>query len=474
MPVRFDADAENYSRTLTLGAQADFSVSIWVNIRTDRNTYSTPWSLAATTSNYSYIQTDTDGTSMAYWDHVIGSPTGSRALTIGTWYWWGISHNGANVTVKSRSATDTSFTTSTSSASGNITLTTLLIGESVFNTEWLNGSVAGFKFWLAALSAAELEAEFFTMVPQRSNSLRLWQPFVRPETADWSGNGNTLSGGSGTAVDNDGPPIPWGWGQATILLPPASTTVTGTLAGDLPAVTGSFSGGVEVSGTMAGTLPAVTGSLTGSVEVSGTMAGTLPTVTGAFTGSVEVSGTMAGTLPSVTGALTGSVEVSGALAGTLPGVTGSFAGSIEVSGSLSGILPAITGSALGEVRATGTLAGTLPLVTGSFTGTVVEPTVSGEFAIILPAVTGSFEGISGAVGISAVLNGPSVRIITLTGVTVERLITGASVERLYSGVAVVTIEITGPAVSVVTSDGPATERDITGPSTQRVITGVGV
>lgn len=49
---------------------------------------------------------------------------------------------------------------------------------------------------------------------------------------------------------------------------PASTDVTGTLAGTLPALTGSLTGVIpeDVTGTVTGTLPALTGSLTGTSD----------------------------------------------------------------------------------------------------------------------------------------------------------------------------------------------------------------
>jgi hypothetical protein len=45
--VRFSADGQDYTRTLSLGSLSQLSVAMWIKITTDRNDFSTFWSLGA-------------------------------------------------------------------------------------------------------------------------------------------------------------------------------------------------------------------------------------------------------------------------------------------------------------------------------------------------------------------------------------------------------------------------------------------
>ncbi|HEY1177712.1 MAG TPA: discoidin domain-containing protein [Phytomonospora sp.] len=104
--------------------------------------------------------------------------------------------------------------------------------------------------------------------------------------------------------------------------------VTGSVAGTLPALTGSASGAVATSttGTVAGTLPALTGSATGDSITTGASDGTLPALTGSVLADVAgvIGGVIAGTLPALGGSVSAEVTppVTGTVAGTLPSLTG--------------------------------------------------------------------------------------------------------------------------------------------------------
>jgi hypothetical protein len=144
-------------------------------------------------------------------------------------------------------------------------------------------------------------------MPQRTANLRAWYPLLKPDQNDASGNGQTLSGGTGATLD-DGPPISWSTGRHRIVIPTAATPVSGTLAGTLPAATASTSGTVTVSGTLAGVAPAAAASLSGNVDTNH-LAGVLPAATASMAGAVTVSGAMSATLPAVVGVLAGEVEI---------------------------------------------------------------------------------------------------------------------------------------------------------------------
>ncbi|MEV7011536.1 LamG-like jellyroll fold domain-containing protein [Streptosporangium sp. NPDC051022] len=243
MAVRFSASGQNYTRSLSLGSQTQWTVSCWVKITTDRNAYSTVWGLDdGSTLDYYILQTDADGTTILLLDDA-DNTFGSRALTVGTWYYVGVSVNGANGTMVSRAAGDTSFTVSTwTTAAASTSLQNFRLGDAIFTDEWLNGCLAAVKVWSGAtLTQAELEAEAWTYQPRRTAGLQAWYPLTRAETTDYSGNGRTLSGGSG-ATTEDGPGIAWRQGRRRIHRPlsvPAEATpglVTGSTSIPTPAV----------------------------------------------------------------------------------------------------------------------------------------------------------------------------------------------------------------------------------------------
>ncbi|MGW4641797.1 LamG-like jellyroll fold domain-containing protein [Sphaerisporangium sp. NPDC004334] len=228
MAVRFSSTGQEYTKTLTWGAITQYSVTCWVKISTDTNDIAGIWSLDDGNSSgfgNTYLRTDTDGTTLQFRDSNAGTVQGARAITVGTWYYVGISVNGANGTMLTRAAGDTSFTVSTwTNGSSSVTATNLRIGKPVYDNRQLNGCIAALKIWGATLSQSELEAEAFQYMPARATSapdeLRAWYPFVRAETTDYGGGGRTLSGGTG-ATTEDGPPIAWRLGRRKARIPVA-------------------------------------------------------------------------------------------------------------------------------------------------------------------------------------------------------------------------------------------------------------
>ncbi|MFB4265324.1 hypothetical protein [Nonomuraea sp. GTA35] len=337
MAVRFDADAEEYTRTVSLGSITAHSVACWLKISVDRNTISTAWTLDNTfASFYSMVSTNSDGTTIQHDNgsnvHAIGS------LTVGTWCYVGLAVNGANATAVMQRVGDAAPTVVTwSNNQTSVNATRLMIGESLFGTQWLNGCVAAFKFWTATLTQAELENEIWTYVPRRTTSLLAWYPFLTPGTVDYSGNAQTLTGGTGTTTE-DGPPILWSSSRARLYVPPLDV-VQANLDGILPGLAGTSDGTVEVAGTLPATLPGLTATTAGSVEASGNLDAALPALTAALDGETDLpAGELVVTLPALTATSTGDLTVSGQLAGTLPALTGAFTDSISGDFDFAAIL----------------------------------------------------------------------------------------------------------------------------------------
>jgi hypothetical protein len=200
--VRFDASNEFYTRTVTIGTVSAFTVCCWVKISTDRNNFSTVWCLDNnSTLNYQVLQTNTDGTTLMLFTDS-GSQRTVGALSVGTWYFVGVAVSGTGGTIKLRAEGAPSFTTiNITGGDSSTNITRLRLGESVFGGEWLNGCLASVKVWTAALSASELEAEYPAVDPVRTSNLFAFYRFTGPSTTDDSGNGQTLSGGSGASQE---------------------------------------------------------------------------------------------------------------------------------------------------------------------------------------------------------------------------------------------------------------------------------
>ena len=218
MAVRFSADGQDYTRASgTFPTMAGpWTVCCWAKITTDRNTYSTIWSLDdGSTANWEYLQTQSDGVTINV-DSQAGASIVGPAMTVGAWYFFATVKPSTGVNASTLYyAVETAATLS--SATGTLGETTacstLRIGESPWTSEWLNGCVAAFKLYTAALTAEEVAQERWFFTPQRTANLLAWHPFVSggavaEAQTDYSGNGNTLTGGTSSTTEA-GPSIAW-------------------------------------------------------------------------------------------------------------------------------------------------------------------------------------------------------------------------------------------------------------------------
>lgn len=131
-----------------------------------------------------------------------------------------------------------------------------------------------------------------------------------------------------------------------MLLKPA-TSIPGTIAAILPALTADTNGTVTVDGPIAATLPALAADVSGTVTVDGPIAATLPAFTAALDGAVAdgtISGSIAAILPALSAVLDGAVTVGGSIAVTLPALVTSLSGEVPSVGPITAVLPALTAS----------------------------------------------------------------------------------------------------------------------------------
>ena len=233
MAVRIDAATEYYSRDITGDTPdftAGFSFAGWFQVNTDRNTYSSWFSIFGA-SHYLNIASEADGLAIwAFWNDAVGADNVSLfTATADTWYFVaGRKPSGATaaLTYYFGAATAATFSSAaTAGARGGITVTTLEIGRDGAAAEWLNGTSGPVKIWTAELSAAELVQESRQLAPVRSANLYAFYPFHSAADAtaraDFSGNGRNLSGGTGSTLVS-GPPVPWQAGRRRSVYVPAA------------------------------------------------------------------------------------------------------------------------------------------------------------------------------------------------------------------------------------------------------------
>lgn len=219
MAYRFDASGDMLSRSL-----GSFSIStltfLWrARIVTDRIGYSCFLSLD-NGSDYFVIETDTDGVTVGHTCNYGGGWQTVGAMTVGTWYDIALVNSSGTGRVLYLGATgSTTAMTSASTTHSNATLTlTMYHGNNGFG-EWLNGRMAGFKMWTAALTAAQLEQERLSLPPVfKDNLWGYWPGYNHTDLADMSGNGRTLTAG-GTLTTEDGPPVSSQRCKSRLILP---------------------------------------------------------------------------------------------------------------------------------------------------------------------------------------------------------------------------------------------------------------
>lgn len=222
MSWRFDGSSDSLTRAASLDHH-NFAACGWGRIAVDRNTYSTVFSVDNTTSLYVLIQTNSDGTTLAY--GTTGEFTNIVAVNVGEWFAWYLFDSGTAVGSGGagiwRSSTG-AWTRRTKSAATVYSKTDgFYVGNNGFG-EWLNGNVGAFKVWSATKTADQLESEVWSCTPRHFTNLYGTYPgFLHTQLADRSNGGNTLTA-NGTLATEDGPPITWRRKKASGIFIPAS------------------------------------------------------------------------------------------------------------------------------------------------------------------------------------------------------------------------------------------------------------
>lgn len=234
MSVRFDATSDQIERTTAPAiGTSGWTFTAWVYLSVDRNDYSTIMRMSASGSTRANVATDSNGQTLAHFT-IGGSLTSATTMTAGGWYRvavsiassGGTSSTGVLYTAAATGpVSSTSGTVSSNNDADHIAIGGRGAGDS---SEWFNGRVAHARMWTAALSQAEIEAEWGSATPVRTSALWAdWPLTSASDLTDHSGSSRALTAGS-TAVTTEGDPptgIYTGFGPiAPAVTYPADTT----------------------------------------------------------------------------------------------------------------------------------------------------------------------------------------------------------------------------------------------------------
>jgi hypothetical protein len=210
MAVRYSAESQTHSRTVSLGSVSALTLAAWVKVSVDRNTNQVWASLDNGNTSYWAVGTNADGITAQAFAHNAASGNG-LAMTVGSWFYVALSENGVNGNMWMRPLGSATWTTVTWSTFGTpITGTDLRLGRHPAAGLWFNGCLAAIKVWTAALTLTEVQAESNQYAPIRTTDLRAYYPMTTTSTADSSGSGWTLSGGTGSTTEAGPSGIPLG------------------------------------------------------------------------------------------------------------------------------------------------------------------------------------------------------------------------------------------------------------------------
>lgn len=296
--LRIDALGDALKLATPQSSPTSITMLGWVKLGVDRNDYSCVFGIEnAALTQWNELITDADGTTLAVYDHGARQAT-VGTLVVGTW------HKVALVITSGAFAAyfGTAGTPGVSKVTGSISNLSLApAAQHVGSTgvdEWLNGAFSGVRVWDAALSDAEVAAEFTAETAVRTANLYS-DRLPRTITA-----GTELSAGAGVALA-DGP----GAGSPAYTLEAAP--ILDAAGGGGAVLDAALTGSATLSPTLT-TAIRPTAALTGSAATSASLT-TAIRPTAALAGAATLAAELTtGTAP-MTAALTGSASLAAQL-----------------------------------------------------------------------------------------------------------------------------------------------------------------
>ena len=225
MSADISAASQRYTLSGLSFSSLNFTMMCWVKRDTDTNNYAVPVDLITTPTGYAVFTTDSTGDLLFFEHNMEGGAEDINITgpTLNNTDWFFLCGTRAGTGTNSGkfyyAANAAALSLAQATIASSFTATALTIGDHRTDTTYFNGKIANVKIWSAALTQAEIELERWQFQPRITSTLVGWWPLfaggaVAAAQTDYSGNGRTLSGGTGSTT-GDNPPIVWAPVQAS-------------------------------------------------------------------------------------------------------------------------------------------------------------------------------------------------------------------------------------------------------------------
>ena len=205
MAFRFDATNEDLSRTTNLPSMYSCTMMGWFLRVVDRNSFETPlaWGQTSAGLYFNCYVNNTNNFIGLYAADGGTAATSSTECLVGVWNHWTMCSS-SNLTCKLYINGNLLLDVN---PSDGVTNQKLWICNDP-NAELFNGRAAAIKIWNRELSAAEIQQEMWTYIPQNWESLNSYFPLftVADKARDYSGLNRDLTITNAVTTE-DGPPI---------------------------------------------------------------------------------------------------------------------------------------------------------------------------------------------------------------------------------------------------------------------------
>ena len=224
MSIRCDAAGDGLTRTTNLPSFSAWTMMGWFYLVSvpGAGTWNTPMMIGTTTSG-AWFGLQITGVSPVFdiWGNGADG-IGTTVLSTGTWYHFALTYDGTIQRAYLNGVQECTLTVGPGALSSQV----MKFGHDIETPdEHIDGRIMAIKVWGAALSAAEVQQEMHTIVPQRTANLNSFTPAFPgsgERARDYSGVGGNWTE-DGTLTDEDPAPVSWGGRIITPMRPAAGT-----------------------------------------------------------------------------------------------------------------------------------------------------------------------------------------------------------------------------------------------------------
>ena len=244
MAVRFDAPEDRLTELTGTwpSPNAGFTVTAWVRIVVDTGTYAT-WFRAFTPGRGVVLNgcTEADGTTGGNYFTLNQSAANGVDMQVGTWYPIALSHENGTNTGTSYLRDGATTLADAATVDDGIDAAGICIGgrDDTDPAEFWNGEIAYVRIWSAELSQDEIEAEWESATPVRTDDLLADWPLVDETDLTDTVQGLVLAVQGGGVLDPAAQPTPLtaatGLAAGTYFAPvsPAQADTSGSLGNEV-------------------------------------------------------------------------------------------------------------------------------------------------------------------------------------------------------------------------------------------------